>query len=273
MATEKTDVVIVGVGAAGAVLAAELAKAGLKVTALERGPRHTTADFAPQDELRFFQRQDLRPDPKRQPVTWRPSPKARATPLRSLSYGNQVGGGTVHYGAVSWRFHEDDFRARSHTIERYGEAAIPADSSLADWPLSYADLEPFYDKAEYEIGVSGKAGNLLGQRIAGGNPFEAPRRRDYPLPPLQTDQSGALFDEAARKLGYRPFSAPHAIISQAYRGRPGCTYCGFCQGSAAMSGRSRARSSACCRRRMRPATSSSSPAPCAIASTATTAVA
>src|SRR6516165_5471250 len=208
MATEKTDVVIVGVGAAGAVLAAELAKAGLKVTALERGPRHTTADFAPQDELRFFQRQDLRPDPKRQPVTWRPSPKVRATPLRSLSYGNQVGGGTV----------------------RYGEAAIPADSSLADWPLSYADLEPFYDKAEYEIGVSGKAGNLLGQKIAGGNPFEAPRRRDYPLPPLQTDQSGALFDEAARKLGYRPFSAPHAIISQAYRGRPGCTYCGFCQG-------------------------------------------
>jgi len=85
MATEKTDVVIVGVGAAGAVLAAELAKAGLKVTALERGPRHTTADFAPQDELRFFQRQDLRPDPKRQPVTWRPSPKVRATPLRSLS--------------------------------------------------------------------------------------------------------------------------------------------------------------------------------------------
>jgi gluconate 2-dehydrogenase alpha chain len=230
MATEKTDVVIVGVGAAGAVLAAELTKAGMQVTAVERGPRHATADFAAQDELRFFQRQDLRPDPKRQPVTWRPNAKTRAAPLRNLSYGNQVGGGTVHYGAVSWRFHEDDFRARSHTIERYGEAAIPADSSLADWPLSYADLEPFYDKAEYEIGVSGKAGNLLGQKILGGNIFEAPRRREYPLPPLQNDQSAALFDEAARKLGYHPFSAPHAIISQAYRGRPGCTYCGFCQG-------------------------------------------
>ena len=75
--------------------------------------------------MRFFQRQDLRPDPKRQPVTWRPNAKARANPLRSLSYGNQAGGGTVHYGAVSWRFHEDDFRARSHTIERYGAAAIP----------------------------------------------------------------------------------------------------------------------------------------------------
>ena len=98
-----------------------------------------------------------------------------------------------------------------------------------DWPLSYQDLEPFYDRAEYEIGVSGKAGNILGEKVPGGNVFEAPRRREYPLPPLTTDQSGALFDEAARKLGYHPFSPPHAIISQAYKGRPGCTYCGFCQ--------------------------------------------
>src|SRR5258708_10551088 len=79
------------------------------------------------------------------------------------------------------------------------------------------------------MGVSGKAGNLLGQKVAGGNVFEAPRRREYPLPPLQADQSGALFDDAARKLGYHPFAPPHAIISQAYRGRQGCTYCGFCQ--------------------------------------------
>src|SRR5450631_808093 len=182
MATEKTDVVIVGVGATGAILAAELGKAGIRVVGLERGPRHVTADFAGQDELRYFQRQDLRPNPKRQPVTWRPNASARATPLRSLSYGNQAGGGTVHYGAVSWRFHEDDFRARSHTIERYGAGAIPEDCSLTDWPLSYADLEPYYDRAEYEIGVSGKAGNLLGQKVAGGNVFEAPRRREYPLP-------------------------------------------------------------------------------------------
>src|ERR1700722_8731034 len=229
MATEKTDAVIVGVGAAGAVLAAELAKAGMEGNALERGPRLSTADFKPRDELRFFQRQDLRPNPKRQPVTWRPNVQARANPLRSLSYGNQAGGGTVHYGAVSWRFHEDDFRARSATIERYGAAAIPEGSSLTDWPLRYQDLEPFYERAEYEIGVSGKAGNLKGQKVAGANPFEAPRQREYPLPPLQTDQSGALFDEAARKLGYHPFSPPHAIISQDYRGRPGCTYCGFCQ--------------------------------------------
>jgi len=229
MATEKTDVVIVGMGAAGGILAAELGKAGMKVIGLERGPRLATADFSALDELRYFQRQDLRPNAKRQPVTWRPNAKARANPLPILNYGNQAGGGTVHYGAISWRFHEDDFRSRSQTIDRYGASAIPKDSSLIDWPLTYADLEPFYDRAEYELGVSGKAGNLQGRKIEGGNPFEAPRRREYPLPPLMADQSGVIFAAGARKLGYHPFSSPRAILSQTYQGRPGCTYCGFCQ--------------------------------------------
>jgi gluconate 2-dehydrogenase alpha chain len=228
MATEKTDVVIVGMGAAGGVLAAELGAAGMKVIGLERGPRLKTADFQ-LDELRYFQRQDLRPNVKRQPVTWRPDTNSRARPTPNQNNGNQAGGGTVHYGALSWRFHEDDFRARSQTIERYGAAAIPADSSLTDWPLSYADLEPFYDRAEYELGVSGKAGNVQGRKIAGGNPFEAPRRRDYPLPPLQVDQAGAIFESAAQKLGLHPFSSPRAIVSQAYQGRPACSYCSFCQ--------------------------------------------
>src|SRR5712675_988669 len=177
MATEKTDVVIVGAGAVGGVMAAELGKAGMKVIALERGPRLATADFMPHDELRYFQRLDLRPNPKRQPVTWRLNANTRAGMLPKLDYGNQAGGGTVHYGSVSWRFHEDDFRARSQTIERYGISAIPADSSLADWPVSYAELEPFYDRAEYELGISGKAGNIQGKKVEGGNPFEAPRQR------------------------------------------------------------------------------------------------
>src|ERR1700738_4859416 len=229
MATEKTDVVIVGVGAAGGILAAGLGKGGMKVIGLERGPRLKTADFSPHDELRSFQRQELRPNAKRQPVTWRPNADAHAHPLPILNYGNQAGGGTVHYGTLSWRFHEDDFRARSHTIEKYGASAIPADSSLADWPLTYADLEPFYDRAEYELGVSGKAGNLQGRKIDGGNVFEAPRRRDYPLPPLDVDQAGALFDAGARKLGLHPFSTPRAILSRPYEGRPACTYCSYCQ--------------------------------------------
>src|ERR1700751_4622464 len=114
MATEKTDVVIVGVGAAGGILAAELAKAGMKVIGLERGPRLKTADFQ-LDELRYFQRQDLRPNVKIQPVTWRPNANARASRVGQLNNGNQAGGGTVHYGSLSWRLHESDFRARSAT--------------------------------------------------------------------------------------------------------------------------------------------------------------
>jgi gluconate 2-dehydrogenase alpha chain len=229
MTIEKTDVVIVGVGAAGGILAAELGKAGMKVIGLERGPLLSTADFEPHDELRYFERQDLRPDPKRMPVTWRPNTNAMAHPIPSQNNGNQAGGGTVHYGALSWRMHEDDFRVRTKTIERYGAAAIPKDCSLTDWPVSYAELEPFYDKAEYELGVSGKAGNLQGKKIEGGNVFEAPRKREYPLKPLILDQSGLLFNEGATKLGYHPFSSPHAILSEAYNDRPGCTYCGFCQ--------------------------------------------
>ncbi len=228
MATEKTDVVIVGMGASGGVLAAELGRAGMKVIGLERGPRLKTADFQ-LDELRYFQRQDLRPNVKRAPVTWRPNPTARANPTPNQNNGNQAGGGTVHYGALSWRLHEGDFRARSQTIERYGASAIPEDSSLTDWPLSYADLEPFYDRAEYELGVSGKAGNLQGQKVAGGNLFEAPRKREYPLPPLQVDHAGAIFESAARKLGHHPFSSPRAILSQTYQNRPACSYCSFCQ--------------------------------------------
>ena len=229
MAIEKTDVVIIGVGAAGGILAAELGKAGMKVIGLERGPRLTTADFNPHDELRYFQRQDLRPNVKLQPITWRPNANARGNPVPVQNYGNQAGGGTVHYGTVSWRFHEDDFRARSQTIERYGASTIPQDSSLVDWPLSYADLEPYYDQAEYDLGVSGKAGNVQGRKIDGGNVFEAPRRREYPLPALHVDQSGVIFDATARKLGYHPFPTPRAIISEPYKGRPACTYCGFCQ--------------------------------------------
>src|ERR1700676_5262042 len=228
MATEKTDVVIVGMGAVGGVMAAELGKAGLKVIGLERGPRLKTADFQ-LDELRYFQRRETRPNLKTQPVTWRPNANATAARLPGQDYGNQAGGGTVHYGAVSWRLHEDDFRARSQTIERYGVSAIPQDSSLADWPVTYADLEPFYDQAEYELGVSGKAGNLQGKKIDGGNVFEAPRNREYPLPALLMDQSGGLFAEGAKKLGYHPFSSPRAIISEPYHDRASCTYCGFCQ--------------------------------------------
>ena len=147
-----------------------------------------------------------------------------------LNYGNQAGGGTVHYGALSWRIHEDDFRVRSHTIERYGASAIPADSSLVDWPLSYADLEPFYDRAEYELGVSGKAGNLQGTQDRWRQSVRSAAPPRISAAGVAGRTSPALSSTpAAQKLGYHPFSSPRAILSQPYHGPAGCTYCGFCQ--------------------------------------------
>ena len=255
MATEKTDVVIVGVGAAGGILAAELGKAGMKVIGLERGPRLTTQDFDPHDELRYFQRQDLRPNIKRQPITWRPNANAPATAIPVQNYGNQAGGGTVHYGAVSWRLHEDDFRARSHTIARYGASAIPEHSSLADWPLSYADLEPYYDQAEHELGVSGKAGNLQGQKIDGGNVFEAPRRRAIPCRRCAWTRAPSCS---------KPRRASSAITRSRRRARssrspitigPPAPIAASARRSAATSAPSRPSTSPSCPRPMRPATS------------------
>ena len=269
MATEKTDVVIVGVGAAGGIIAAELGKAGMKVIGLERGPRLKTADFQPMTSCATSSARICGPTSKTEPVTWRPNANARANPLPSLNNGNQAGGGTVHYGALSWRMHEDDFRARCKTIERYGASAIPEDSSLTDWPLSYADLEPFYDRAEYELGVSGKAGNLQGKKIDGGNVFEAPRSAN-----IRCRRCWSI----SRRFCSRPAPRSSAIIRSRRRApssrsptRAGraAPIAASARRSAATSAPNRPSWSPSCRRPTPPAISSSSPAPCAIASTAT----
>src|SRR6516165_8153082 len=271
MAIENTDVVIVGVGAAGGILAAELGKAGMKVIGLERGPRLATEDFTPHDELRFFQRQDLRPNIKRQPVTWRPNANVRATPLPVLNYGNQAGGGTVHYGSVSWRFHEDDFRARSHTIERYGAPVIPLDSSLADWPLSHADLEPYYDRAEYELGCRARPAICRATRSTA---VMCSRRRaavTIPCRPCKTINRASSFAARPRSSAITRFRRRARSCRKTITGGLAALIAAFARPSAAMSARSRAFSLPSSPRPMRPAISSWSPAGCAIASTAITA--
>jgi gluconate 2-dehydrogenase alpha chain len=117
---------------------------------------------------------------------------------------------------------------RSAIVERFGEEAVEG-TTLVDWPLTYEDLEPHYERAEEEIGVSGAAGNLGGETQDGGNPFEAPRRTPYPMPPIRPGAADELFVRAARRLDYHPFPAPAAINSVPYRGRSACTYCGFCR--------------------------------------------
>jgi gluconate 2-dehydrogenase alpha chain len=223
---EKTDVVIVGLGAGGGMAAYVLANAGLKVVGLEAGPRLDNADFmADLDEISGWWIRNKFGDVKfnRETPTWRPNPDAptQAPPVPASPMMNGVGGSSIHYTSMSWRLTENDFKIRSSTIDRYGESAIPEGSTLADWPVDSSVMEPYYDNVEYIIGVSGEGG---------ANPHEAPRARNYPMPPIHRSGYVRLGEEAAAGLGYNPFPLPSAINSEPYNDRPACTYCGYCTG-------------------------------------------
>jgi gluconate 2-dehydrogenase alpha chain len=235
------DVVIVGLGWTGSILAYELARTGLEVVAIERGPwRDTASDFnigTTPDELRYGIRLEMFLRPKQESITMRNNPSQSALPIRqwgSFLPGNGVGGAGMHWNGQTWRFLPNDFRIRSHMIERYGAAIMPAENHIQDWPVSYDELEPYYDKFEYVAGISGKAGNLKGQIQPGGNPFEGARARDYPTPPMRQGYAQELFTKAATDKGLHPFPRPSANLSAAYTNTYGCsmapcTYCGFCE--------------------------------------------
>ena len=210
--TDEVDFAIVGAGPAGSVMARELARSGYRVVVVEQGPYLREADFK-HDEIAVSQGHQLTNNPAAQPQTFRKTATDKAQRRDYLVYGRMVGGGSVHFTANYWRFHEADFEERS----RYGSVA---GASLEDWPIRYADLEPYYTKVEWEVGVSG---------LAGSNPFDPPRSRGYPLPPLPIKPSGVLFELAARKLGWHAAVAPMAVLSRPYRGRPACQHCGFCE--------------------------------------------
>ena len=235
------DVAIVGLGWTGSILANELTDAGLEVMAIERGPwRAAATDFPPnynQDELRYRIRHELFLQPSQTTFTFRNKMSDRALPIRTWGAfmpPNGVGGGGVHWNAETWRFLPTDFVLRTHLTKRYGAHFLPADMTIQDWGVTYAELEPHYDRFEYLCGTSGQAGNLQGKILEGGNPFEGPRSRPYPNPPQTQPFSHTLFAQAARQLGYKPFPQPSGNLSQAYRNPLGvrqgpCSYCGFCE--------------------------------------------
>ena len=210
--SDPVDFLVIGAGSSGGVMAKELATAGFRVVVLEQGPYLTEQAYT-HDEIKYTYQAGLTNDPKVQPITYRKNESEPAKRIKAIEYGRQVGGGSVHFTANYWRFHESDFQERS----QFGE--VPG-AGLADWPIQYKDLEPYYTKAEYELGISG---------LAGANPFEAPRSKPYPLPPMPVKSSGVLFDRAAKKLGLHPYPAPVAILSQPYQGRGACVHCGFCE--------------------------------------------
>jgi gluconate 2-dehydrogenase alpha chain len=243
MATKlkPVDVVTVGVGLTGTILAQELAASGLKVVGIERGRwRDTDPDFAmpgAHDELKYVIHKELMQDLSKETITFRNAMSETALPMRQLGSflpGEGVGGAAVHWGGLTWRFLPWDFETKSKTLARYGAKQVSDECTMQDWGVTYEELEPHFNRFEYLYGVSGKAGNLQGKIIPGGNPFEGTRSKEYPNPPLKTAYSSSLFKQAVEKMGYKPFPVPTAANSRAYKNEYGatiqaCVYCGYCQ--------------------------------------------
>jgi gluconate 2-dehydrogenase alpha chain len=237
-ALPPVDVVIVGGGWTGLLMAKELgSRTSLSVVVLERGgPRKTENYSTDMDELDYAIRMHMMQDLSQETVTFRHTPQQRALPLRQHGCflpGSGVGGAGEHWSGHFPRYVPDSFELFSRTLEKYGSAKLPEDHSIQDWGITYDELEPHYTRAELLLGISGKAGNLRGKLIEGGNIFEGWRSAEYPTPPTKIPYTASLFGDAAKSLGYHPYPIPAATTSVSYTNpdgvsRPGCTYCGFC---------------------------------------------
>ncbi|MBR7798129.1 GMC family oxidoreductase [Agaribacter marinus] len=223
----KTDVVIVGVGWGGGIIASELTKQGLKVVGLEKGQERETEDYyMAHDELRYAVRYELMQDLSKETITFRGNEKMRALPMRqygSFLFGDGVGGAGVHWNGQTFRFLPYDFEIRSKTIERYGKGKIPADMTIQDWGITYDEIEPYYDKFEKMAGISGEE-----------NPLGGKRSDKYPTGPMLHSPQMKMFKEATEKLKYHPYTIPSANLSEPYKNpdgisRAACQYCAFCE--------------------------------------------
>jgi gluconate 2-dehydrogenase alpha chain len=234
---KEVDAVIVGVGWSGGILAAELTKAGMNVVGLERGMARDTETWLDRDELKYAVRHSMMQNVAQETWTLRHNLQENALPWRQLGAflpGTGLGGSGVHWNGQCWRYHPWDFTEYSSVVERYGKKMIPEGMTIQDWGITYEEMEPYYNTFEYMAGISGKAGNLNGKIIAGGNPFEGPRSHEYPTPPMARSRTIALMEDISNKFGYHPFRGPSANLSTPYTnpdgvGRGPCVYCGFCE--------------------------------------------
>lgn len=223
---DKVDVVIVGVGWAGGIIAAEVAKAGRKVVALERGEQRNLSDYTGvKDELRFTNRFEMMQNLSHETITSRNKIDEMALPVRTrdeMMTGTDLGGGSVHWAGSSYRYWPYDFEIRSKTIDKYGEDKIPKDMALQDWGITYDEMEPYYDRFEKTAGLSGEPDPLGPNRSSG-----------YPTPPLKETPPIRIFKDAAKNLGYHPFQVAAGNLSEQYENPDGevinqCQYCSFC---------------------------------------------
>jgi gluconate 2-dehydrogenase alpha chain len=238
---KRRTVVFVGGGLTAALAARQLTAQGVDVLVLERGTDHSQAAEAKlptqRDELRWGVHGGLFQDWSVQTYSLRHAADETALPIRRLEAflpGEGMGGAANHWNGQTWRWAEYDPILRTRIEDRYGKKAIPAEMTIQDWGVTYAELEPYHDLFEKLFGISGKAGNLRGKIQAGGNPFEAPRQSEYPQKPLPITEAGVIFSKAAETLGYRPFPMAAANSPEAYTNPDGmqlgqCQFCGHCE--------------------------------------------
>jgi choline dehydrogenase-like flavoprotein len=212
MALDPVDVCIVGSGAGGGPMALELGRAGFKVVVLEKGAFYRQDEFV-HDEILMSRRNFFMPLPWDEPHLIRHGENGKYEKSNGAWTANCVGGGTVHMSGYFYRLKPMDFRLKS-------EMGAVKGANVADWPIRYEDLAPFYDKAEEELGVSGDASI--------DHPFKDVRSKPFPLPPLDEHPISAEVDKACKSLGYHPFRTARGIISRAYKGRAACSYCALC---------------------------------------------
>jgi choline dehydrogenase-like flavoprotein len=227
----KPSVIVVGSGAGGSVAAWELRRNGHPVVVFEKGRNllpgiGTAAGVGPMpfgnDEVkpgRFFENQD----PTLEPRTSRSQADAKKGVARSFvgdvnDLPTTVGGGTIHWDAKTPRFWRQDFKG----LSLYGP--IPG-ANIADWPLTYDDLAPYYDEVELQLGVQGDVTKMPAATLA-----RAPRATQFPMPPNPPMYIGELLAQGAASLGYTAYPFPMAVNSTTYDGRPACNSCGFCSG-------------------------------------------
>ena len=208
---EEVDFVVIGSGPAGGSVARELTRLGHNVVLLEQGKQYTRADFH-HDELSVVFNNHYCNTPPAHTQTWRKTSQDKAEPRHGLLYATAVGGSSMHYAANYWRFRPIDFNEFSQ------KGGVPG-AAMADWPITYDELEPYYTAVEWAIGVSGQGGV---------DPNEGRRSRQYPMPPVDLTGPGVLLEVAAKKMGWRALPAPMAIASRPYKGREACHNCGFC---------------------------------------------
>jgi len=223
--TSKPDAIIVGSGAGGGTAASALTKRGWNVVVLEKGPNRPADEFVPYDELHFQDHKALRPAKQSDPMVYvHPDGKKEET-VERWWIGNMVGGSTMLWEANLPRYTDEDFQV----LEILKEP--PPDTSMVNWPWRYLDFKRYFEQAEREWGVSGLANQwpppyqeLTGFDELTGRPYE------YPMPPIRPHASTPFLTDAFAKAGMHPYLSPRGINSRTYNGRPGCPFCGYCQG-------------------------------------------